>query len=220
VEFVHKKPGSQISAPPPLPQQRSIRAELTGELPQAGMGIASLVIGAIGVLSAVLMEIVIRAMADSDLRPADELSPIYYVIGGWIFGTCVVSLTGIVFGIGGLLQKQRRRQCAAIGLIVSVLVPIAEMAELVIKSTFQQSVLGNAQKPVEIDPDGWHSLTSQLLGLLMVGIVLCLVIRLWQKRHPAQVETPNPCSRCRKLLPATSQFCRRCGLSRSQLPTS
>jgi len=187
--------------------------------PQSGMGIASCVIGATATLSVIMMMVVVRAMVASDLTPADELSPIFYVVGGWIFGTGVLSLAGIVFGIGGLRQRQRRYQCATIGLIANIVIPICLMAYLVIKATFQRSIW-EKQAPVEVDPDGWHSPLTLFLALTFIFIAVFFVARLLHNRRPpAQSVATNPCPKCRKLLPPASQFCRRCGHSlRSEPP--
>lgn len=180
--------------------------------PQSGMGITSCIVATIALFSVVMMTIVILAMHKSNLTPQEESSPFNYMIGGWFFGTGVASLTGIVFGIGGLLQKQRRRECAVIGLIANVLIPIGLMASLVAATTFERSTNTRLQEPVEIDPNGWHSDSTKVLGLMMLILASFLVIRVVIKRRIRTGKVPqSACNRCRKIIPSTSRFCRRCG---------
>jgi hypothetical protein len=207
--------------PPSFPQRHS------------GLGIASLVIAIVSFISAVLLLVVAYAVATSGDVDANETSPVNYVLGGWIFGTGVLSLTGIVFGIGGLLQKERRKKLAAVGLVLNVVLPIGLMFILVMAMTLapRDGVASSGARHAtrqassvvlhEDDTPRWKSPAARVFQLATAAMASAVVFFI-QRRRSASAKSPGaavePCPRCGKPLPAVSGFCRRCGMRRAGEP--
>lgn len=181
--------------------------------PQAGMGIASFVIALISLLNVLLIIVVKYAVRATWQEAPVEGSPITYLVGTWIFGTGLLAVTGIVFGVGGLLQKQRRRRPAVLGLIINVAVPLLLMFYLVIMMAFGAPAPGAASEPVTWDQREWDSPLAS--GLRWTTVILALAAgwmlwKKWQRIKPEET-APRLCTRCRKPLSGTARFCRRCG---------
>ena len=203
------------------------------------MGIASVVIAIVSFVSSVLLLVVAFAIASSSDVDGNEGSPITYVLGGWIFGTGVLSLTGIVFGIGGLLQKERRKKRAVVGLVANVALPIGLMFILVIAMTLappasrdgaspqyaaarNTNSLATAHNSTDDGPIPWKSPTARFFQLATAAMASVVVFFVQRKRHarsvpPADMKaaTTSPCPRCGKPFAGSAEFCRRCGLARA-----
>src|SRR5689334_1314437 len=94
-------------ATPRFPQDKAIA--------QSGMGLASLVLAIFSLLNIVLLiAVVIATSATYPGRTAEE-TPFHYLIGIWEFATALIAVGGIVFGIGGLRQPNRRYSFATVG---------------------------------------------------------------------------------------------------------
>ncbi len=179
------------------------------------MGVASFVIALIGLLNVVLIIVVKYAVRATWQEAPAEGSPITYLVGTWIFGTGVLAVTGIVFGVGGLLQKQRRRRLALVGLIINITVPLLLMFYLVIKMAFGTPAPGMASEPLTWDQREWDSPLASDLRWATLALALAagwVLWRKWRRIKPEEAATLS-CTRCRKPLPGTARFCRRCGQS-------
>jgi hypothetical protein len=172
------------------------------------MGIASFVILMLSACIELMLTIMISAMGASHVQLRDEASPVFYVIGGSMFSEVVLSLVGIVFGVGGLLQKGRRRHFAALGLLGNVGLPLVTMGALVFRMTYAGSSTG--MKPVTLDAPNWNSPVA--IGCMTCFLTLLPVVvwRFWRKRSSAGAAGMN-CPRCHKIGLAGARFCRRCG---------
>lgn len=187
--------------------------QLARRLPHSGMGITSFVIALVSLLSLLLLGIVVLAAASTwDAEPAEQ-SPINYVIGGWVFGTGVLSLTGVVFAIGGLLETGRRRGLALVGLLANIGLPIAVMAVLVLALTFHPPTHSVAYEPLRWDPANWNSPFSRVMRWLTLVMTSLVAWRMVARRRRALVLAIGApaCAGCGKPLPAGARFCRRCG---------
>jgi hypothetical protein len=172
------------------------------------MGIVSFVALVLSIGTGLVMLVMICAMSASNFRPADEQSPVFYVIGGWVFSTVVLSLVGVVFGIGGLLQKGRRHHFAAIGLAGNVVTPLTLMAILVCGLTYRTPTAGI--KPMTLDAPDWDSPVAIVCAAICIGLLVAILRRFNQKRIAARPAMTN-CPQCNKGVPAAARFCRRCG---------
>lgn len=109
--------------PPPLPRK-----------PHSGMGIASFVIALASGCGIVFMLMLCVAMAAAP-TPQHNMTSMNYVLGTLLFGIGVLTLIGIVFGIGGVLQANRQRAFAVIGLILNIALPIGLLFLMLVAST-------------------------------------------------------------------------------------
>lgn len=183
-------------------------ATAPNKLPHAGMGIASFVILMLSAGTGLVLTIMLYAMAASKVNPTDEASPIFYVIGGWMFSVVVLSLVGIVFGIGGVLQKGRRRHFAVIGLLGNLIFPLALMALLVLRMTYAGPTPG--LKPLTLDSPNWDSPVAIGCMVSLVALLPFVVLRFVRKGSRARGAHAG-CPRCGKAMSAGARFCRRCG---------
>ena len=207
----------------------------------SGLGIASLVIAVVSFVSSLMLFVVAYAVgSSSDISNPNEGSPINYVLGGWIFGTGVLSLIGIVFGIGGLLQKERRKKLAAVGLVSNVVLPIGLMFILVMAMTLNppsspaardvgvryaaRDTRGSTALADNHEPPAWKSPAARVFQLATAAMASAVVFFLQRKRSTSANPSANPsatsgaaepCPRCGKPLPGPAGFCRRCGLRRA-----
>jgi hypothetical protein len=222
---VEVRPGNISGFIGRAPAARQAPAASAGTQPrQSGMGIASLVIGLISLLNAILVLTVGVAIARSFTPTFDELIPINYVMGWWLYGTGVMSLVGIVFGIGGLRQKNRRVHLALAGLALNIILPMGMMFLLVLGATLTDSRSGAASRgPLDTyDPAAWHSPASRLSRWALLAMIVAVAAYYRNKsvarRKSAKVPPAIPasdsikiCPNCRKSLPPSVGFCRRCG---------
>jgi hypothetical protein len=195
----------------------------TGRAPQAGMGIASLVLAIISLLSIGVLVTVVATAGASFHAPQGEDSPFSYLIGTWILVVGLLSVVGIVFGIGGLRQADRRHTFAVIGLCANIAIPLGLMFILLLAMSVDPPARHHHRTsrevvPQSVDEDSawasptarfWQAATSSLF------ISFCLYIR--NKRRARRALNREAvigfitCATCRKQMPGTSRFCRRCG---------
>lgn len=188
-------------------------------LPQSGMGITSFVIALLGCISIAMMVIVIVSVDRSAPEARTEGSPMSYLIGTWMVGSVVLCLCGIVFGIGGVRQRQRRHDLAWLGLIGNIFLPLSTLFLMLLAVTFYGAIghPGPAEPLGAPDPADWSSTPSRLLrwATLALAIVIALYYGKKHQRRRAPASVPNGgfvfCTHCRKAIPRTSRFCRRCG---------
>jgi hypothetical protein len=191
----------------------------------AGMGVASFVIGIIGMASMILCSTISGSISGNAL-PGEDYQTIEYILGGWTFGTEIFCLVGIVFGVGGLLQKQRRRALAVSGLIINIIVPLTFMFIVIVSLTLSQSDPKYKERQRRIlehaDPAPWRTPFSRCFQVATVGMAgaVFVVFRRKAKRSRdaflAAKATANLnaiCPRCFKRTTKASSFCSRCGWS-------
>ena len=116
------------SAPPPSSRSRrdeywdepeaDDRYGRRGRLRHSGLGIASFIIGAIAVVLILLMILVAAAMAGKrPSRNAEETME--FMAGLFVCTGLVASLVGLGLGLAGVLQADRNRVFAVIGLVLN-----------------------------------------------------------------------------------------------------
>jgi hypothetical protein len=180
------------------------------------MGITSFVIGVFSVVGWALLICVLVAAVRTDPHADDEGTPLSYLVGGWMYGTVVLGLCGLVFGIGGVRQRDRRKSLAVAGLALNVVMPIATllfMLFVVTYASFHDHGLATPGQTESVPadtrpPDLRSAAVAGVLGVIALGWGLRLVTRRRDARPGSAA-----CRRCRQSLPGTAQFCRRCGLS-------
>jgi hypothetical protein len=92
------------------------------ELPQSGLGIASLFIAVVmGIGLFVLFGIVVVIAARQNGQLADN-DPIAIVLGLGFIGGCAMAVIGLVLGIVGSMQPDRRGLCGILGSIFNALI--------------------------------------------------------------------------------------------------
>jgi ABC-type multidrug transport system permease subunit len=185
------------------------------------MGVASLVLALLNILSIVLMIVVVAAAKATFHDGNRNDSPFFYVLAGWLLGILLLSVCGIVFGIGGMRQPNRRHSMALAGLCVNIAIPMLLMFALLLGEAYADSI-PDSETPdyhrAVRDPGSWHSPTAVIFGSLTVGFAAALVWVKRKKRMAAQAtrelsSETLACPRCRKVVPRSAQFCRRCGVS-------
>src|ERR1700761_2740739 len=100
------------------------------------MGITSFVIGLFCLVGWILLIIVLVAAVRTDPHADDEGTPLSYMVGGWMYGTVVLGLCGLVFGIGGARQRERRRSLAFAGLALNCVLPVGTLLVMLFVVTF------------------------------------------------------------------------------------
>lgn len=189
------------------------------------MGVTSFVTGIVSVGNLILLTVVMCAADRTFSETPDEFSSFNYVLGGWIFGSGLLSVCGLVFGIGGMRQKNRRHRLALVGLCMNSVIPLFVIFVLLMGTvTMEQS----DHKPMSrfVDSGAWRSPPARamqlLTGLGAAGLAIRFRFKRYQRTVAAKIAsvptvgmqlsgTTRKCARCDKTLPATSRFCRRCG---------
>jgi DMSO reductase anchor subunit len=180
------------------------------ELPQAGLGIASAAVAAIGGVSMGWMTIVIRSIADVAPDAGTEGTPLSYTIGIWLFGTVVLSLCGIALGIGGIRQQNRKHHLALVGLIANIVLPIVILFTSMLDAMYAQDMPAPPHPATHaFDPAAWQSPLARLFQIATIGLAVGL-IAYYRNRRQARTDISS-CATCRKPLPNSAKFCRRCG---------
>jgi hypothetical protein len=88
------------------------------EQPHSGLGIASLIVA---VFSGVLLLIVVgfAAVMAEEFGDLDEDSPTVMLLGAFALGACALTLLGLGLGVGGLIQKDRNKVFAILGVLAN-----------------------------------------------------------------------------------------------------
>lgn len=176
------------------------------------MGVASFVIAIIAMVGTLLELIVVVGISSTFATPPEN-SPINVVFGAWVFAIGVLGLIGIVFGIGGLLQKNRRRHLAVVGLCVSIFLPVVLLTFLLMCATVQGPHDRVGREPIDLSPS-WDSLFARgsraLTGAIALGVVTCIVAR--RRNRGTRRSDPSHCARCRANVRPGARFCTRCGI--------
>lgn len=199
-----------------------------GGWPQAGMGITSLVMAIANLLSIALLAVVAASAIATFHGSVDEETPFFYLLGTWILAIGLLSLCGIVFGIGGLRQSNRRRSAATLGLCINIAIPIGVMFLLLLALSGESGANGSrpdrprghirtVQRAFEGSVEKTQSSTPIFGMPIVVGMSLWLYFkmknRLLRNRIKALGSGDFHCPICHKQIPITAQFCRRCGLA-------
>jgi uncharacterized membrane protein len=93
----------------------------------SGLGIASFVVGIVSGLLLLTVFVIAGIAETSTPGGIDEKSPIAVLIGLLLFLFLGVALVGLVLGVAGLLQKDREKIFAILGVIfsaIAILCPI------------------------------------------------------------------------------------------------
>jgi hypothetical protein len=198
-------------------------------LPLSGMGITSLVMAIFSLLNILLFILVARAVRGTFHGPDELESPLNYFLGSWMLGIGLVCVTGIVFGIGGVCQANRRRSVATLGLCLNIGIPIGMMFIMLLLQTLrypaERGEIAQATPDIDtIDPAAWRSPFARTMQCVTLGMAGGLVAFYGRKRgarvgssavrvgsSPVRVVASVNCRGCRKQMPATARFCRRCG---------
>ena len=189
--------------------------------PHAGMGVASLILAIISLVN-ILLLIAVDAAAGASFQPADrEESPFNYIIGGWIFAIGLIAVSGIVFGIGGLRQKDRRHSLAIVGLCMNIAMPIGIMFIMLVALSIQpptpHAANTNYSSPNDTAAAAWRSPLARTFQSLTVGLAVGVASFVSIRRRArlrggsGQDSGSIVCQRCRAQIPRRSKFCRRCG---------
>lgn len=186
------------------------------------MGIASVILAGISLVNFVLEGIVAVTMIMS--VPRDRLdydySPFNYLMGWWTVGSVLIAICGIVFGIGGIRQKDRRHSAATWGLCLNIAIPFVVMFVALLGSALsEQRNRGDftTASPQAVADAPWRSPTARICQVLTVGLLIGTVTFYWTRRKMRPQASPSAaigaiiCPRCKKQVPKRSQFCRRCG---------
>lgn len=209
--MIHSYPTS----PRPLPAAEP--------LPHAGMGVASLVMAIVSLVGTVLLFGVMVAAVRTFHPPQSDETPFNYLMGAWLFATGLLSVCGIVFGMGGLRQANRRRGVAMLGLCLNIAIPMGLMFLLLVALTLREptavEATSAAEVPAAAGPPAWQSPGARVFQCLtaVLGAVVCT--RYFVRRRRAlnlgpglmTAITSTACPRCGKQVPGDSAFCRRCG---------
>jgi hypothetical protein len=195
------------------------------------MGIASLLIAILVFVSSVLRDVVLTAVEASAQLPARD-APANYVFNGWQLANIVLGLVGIVFGIGGVLQKNRRHGVAVAGLVMNILLPMLFLIGLVfaLREDEYRRADGASRGVVEETRGAYPPGPPNFKPLVIGSVPFALILIWWRRLRRARLATeagataffgqthlPH-CSRCRKPRPLESRFCRRCGMNFSPVP--
>jgi amino acid transporter len=179
------------------------------------MGIASLILAVIAVASVLLLIVVGLTVGATFHNMPGEETPFDYLLGTWCFATILVCICGIVFGIGGLRQANRRHSLAMIGLCANIAMPLGLLFLLAIGPPPRPT--GSAARSSESSAGQVVRTGTTCLILAVAGVVAVRI----RKRSIVRVSPGGSdsvaCRRCNKLMPCASKFCRRCGL---ELPAS
>jgi hypothetical protein len=195
------------------------RRRPSNSFPQAGMGVASLVLAIISLFSIAVLIIVIVSVDSTFHQIKDDDAPFNTMIGTWTVASALIAVAGIVFGIGGLCKSDRRRSCAAIGLCLNIAIPACFMFLLLLYLSIDPPSRQHARSLAEAshDPPAWKSPAAIFWQCATVGLGISVTMHLRNKRRQRLatlgVGTVDlaVCATCQKRIPRTSRFCRRCG---------
>lgn len=85
------------------------------EMPQSGMGVASLFIAILVGIGLFALIAIATAMAMGKNGPPNNNDPMMVLVGLGIIGGCGLALVGLVLGIIGALQSNRKSLCGILG---------------------------------------------------------------------------------------------------------
>lgn len=176
----------------------------------AGMGIASLILAIIAVASVSLGIMVVLTVGATFRHLPGEDTPFDYLLGTWCFATILVCICGIVFGIGGLRQANRRHSLAMVGLCTNIALPLGLLFLLAIGPPPGPS--GSTARSPESSTSQAARAGTACLILALAGVAALGIRKRSNLRVLPAVSGSVVCLRCDKLMPRTSKFCRRCGL--------
>lgn len=107
----------------PYQTPQGYRPQYQGPLPQSGFGTAAFVISLVSfVIDAILMGLAMLVVSDS---PGGGDESFYAVVGLGCCGSSIFNIAGVVLGIVGLVQADRRRGFAIAGLVINALLLLA-----------------------------------------------------------------------------------------------
>jgi hypothetical protein len=108
----------------PLSQPNALR--------HSGLGIASVVIGAIGALTVFATVIVAGYLEMSTPGGMDEDSPVVTMLGLVVCTGCLTAMIGAGLAAGGLFQPNRNRVLPIIGLVINGVIILTVMVLMVV----------------------------------------------------------------------------------------
>jgi hypothetical protein len=191
------------------------------------MGIASLILAIISFVNFVLEGVVaVTTFASFSRSEWDyDYSPFNYLMGWWTVGTALIAVCGIVFGIGGMRQKHRRHSLAIWGLCLNIGIPIVIMFLMLLGVALadQRNRGDFTTASSHAMPDApWRSPMARVFQGLTIGLMAATAAFYWMRRRMrdqaplGSAAASVVCLRCKKQMPRTSRFCRRCGNAMSQ----
>jgi hypothetical protein len=89
------------------------------DLPHSGLGVGSLVLAAVAVVSLLALFVIGALMHRSAALAPGKEPPVVYSMWWSIFGACALSLLGLGLGIGSLIRKRRRKLLGVVGVIAN-----------------------------------------------------------------------------------------------------
>ncbi len=92
------------------------------DLPESGMGITSLFISIVVGIGMFALVAIATAMTMNQPQPPRNDDPAMVIVGLGIIGGCGLALVGLVLGIVGATQANRRRLCGILGSIFNGLI--------------------------------------------------------------------------------------------------
>jgi hypothetical protein len=102
------------------------------ELKHSGLGIASLITSIVAAMLVFLVLLVAGVLEASSEGGIDEESPLAVAIGLSLLAFLGVALAALGMGIGGLLQKNRKKVCAVLGTVFSALTLVGTLSLMVL----------------------------------------------------------------------------------------
>lgn len=181
------------------------------------MGVASLILAIVSFVNIVLLIAVIWSARSTFQLSGREETPFNYFLGTWMVVIALIAVCGIVFGIGGVRQRNRRHSLAAAGLFLNIAVPLGIMFFLLLAESARAPIDGDSITESAPNQPAYRSPLAVDMQMLTGLLVASAGIVFWKRRQTpsATVESPSldliVCGTCRKQMPRASRFCRRCG---------
>lgn len=99
-----------------------VREEPPRDRPESGMGIISLLISIVVGIGMFALIAIATAMTMNQPQPPRNDDPAMIIVGLGIIGGCGLALVGLVLGVMGAMQSNRRGMCGILGSIFNGLI--------------------------------------------------------------------------------------------------
>jgi hypothetical protein len=190
---------------------------------QSSVGIAALVVGGLSLVSW-LGIIGISIAAYRTFKDVPEQSPINIALGVWMVLTIAMTILAVVLGLGAMLKRTSKRSAGVLGGALGLGVMLLLGAVWIVGLSINDKPLFAENDPDR--PSAARLATGGAVVLLCgVGVIGLLARRATSEETPqaehrgadsASGSQLNPallhvCGTCRKKLPISARFCRRCG---------
>ena len=104
----------------------------TPALKHSGLGIASLILSILIGTTEFAMIVVAAIMESASTGGMDEESIGAIVLGLMILGGCVLAFVGLILGVAGLFQKDRKKVFPAVGTAFNAIILLAVVGLIII----------------------------------------------------------------------------------------